>query len=240
MLASRWLTTLLVIALFFVAGCGGNGGNATTPPSGWAGDATRMWKDAVDTSAVFRDLNGLAAMGVLENEVALSGGQITTSQFQDAIKRTLEELYRSNPAVVDSLFEQHAMPELQEAELGQDAVQNGRLDASLRQTYKQRALQAIGEHYEQPTMQEGITDLPYPDSLRTDEHSGTVEVQVHVSKNGQINAVEVVDGTHPALDAIVMRAATQTTWQPAFVTVDGEQVAYSGWGRLSTTFPAPR
>jgi len=53
--------------------------------------------------------------------------------------------------------------------------------------------------------------------------------------------VEVVEGTHPILNAIIMRAAaTETTWNPAFVTEDGEQTPYPGWGRLSTNSPAPR
>ncbi len=236
--APRWIPTL-VLLLFVLVGCGGNG-DAVGPPSGWTGTETRMWKSSVDTSAVFRNLSGLTAMGILQNEFALSGGRVTQTQFQGAIKRTLVELYRSNPALVDSLFEQHAVPELQEAELGSDAVDGGRLNSTLRQTYKQRALQAIDEHYQQPTIKEGISDLAYPDSLRTDEHSGKVTVQVHINEQGQIDAVEVVQGTHPTLNAIVMRAATQTTWQPAFVTIDGKQVSYPGWARLSTTFPAPR
>lgn len=239
MCVSRWTATILTSVLLFVAGCGGNG-NVGAPPDGWTGNETRMWKETADTSVVFQDLSSLTTMGVLENEFALSGGRITRTQFQDAIKRTLEEFYRSNPAVVDSLFEQHAVPELQSATLGSDAVEGGRLSGELRQTYKQRALQAIDEHYEPPTLQEGITDLTYPDSLRTEEHSGTVEIQVHITTDGQINAVEVIEGTHLTLNAIVMRAATQTTWQPAFVTVDGQQRSYPGWARLSTNFPAPR
>lgn len=239
MSAFRWIVPSLAAVLLLLAGCGGDE-TSVAPPSGWAGNDTRMWKESVDTSAVFRDLHSLTAMGILENEFAVSGERVTQDQFREAIKRTLEALYRSNPPLVDSLFQEHAVPELQTADLGRNAVQRGRLNESLRQTYKQRSLQAIDEHYQRPTMQKGIENLTYPDSLRTEEHSGEVEVQVHINEQGQIDAVEVIRGTHPTLDAIVMRAAANTTWQPAFVTIDGTQVSYPGWARLSTTFPAPR
>jgi TonB family protein len=185
-------------------------------------------------------MNSLSAMGVLEEEVTLSTGTLTQQQFQSAIKRTLEELYRSNPTIVDSLFEAHAVPVLEEADLGSGAVEGGELNTDLRETNKQKALKAIDKHYEQPKIQEGITGLPYPDSLRTEENSGRVEVQLHITKDGTVDAVEVIDGTHPTLNTIVMKAATKTKWNPAFVTDGQEQVPHAGWGRLSTNFPAPR
>jgi TonB family protein len=231
---------MLTAFLFLLTGCGGGGGgNPAAPPSGWNASETRMWHQDVDTSAVFRDMGSLTAMGVLEKEFALSAGSITQEQFQKAIKRSLEELYRSNPILVDSLFEEHAVPLLQDADLS-GAVEDGELKTKVLQEYKQKALKAVDEHYEQPKIQEGITGLPYPDSLRTEENSGKVEVQLHVNEKGLVDAVEVVEGTHPTLDAIVMKAATQTKWNPAYVAEDQKQVPRPGWGRLSTNFPAPR
>jgi TonB family protein len=199
-----------------------------------------MWMQGVDTSQVFRNMQSLSAMGILAEEFALSGGSITQDQFQKAIKRNLAELYRSNPTIVDSLFERYAAPELENVELGSDAVQGGKLKQKLLDKHTSAAFKAIDEHYEQPAMQKGIEGLAYPDTLRTEENSGEVQVQLHVNESGQVDAVEVVEGTHPILNGIVMKAATQTTWAPAYVTEDGQQTAYPGWGRISTNFPAPR
>jgi TonB family protein len=200
-----------------------------------------MWTSDVDTSEAFRNLGSLEAMGIIGEDVTLSSGSVSQEQFQNAVKRSLLELYRSNPTVVDSLFEEHAVPVLQDADLGGDIVEEGSIKRKVLDKYSQKALKAIDEHYEQPIIQEGITGLPYPDSLRTEENSGRVEVQVHVTADGTVDAVEVVEGTHPVLNAIIMRAAaTETTWNPTYVTEDGEQTPYPGWGRLSTNFPAPR
>lgn len=240
MFAPRWIATTLTGLLLVLAGCGG-GPDPSAPPSDWNATETRMWAPDVDTSEVFRDMGSLEAMGVLGEEITLSGGSVSQEQFQNAVKRSLLELYRSNPTIVDSLFAEHAVPVLENAELGGDAVEEGKIKQKLLDKYSQKALKAIDEHYEQPIIQEGITGLPYPDSLRTEENSGRVQVQVHVTADGTVDAVEVVEGTHPTLNAIIMRAAaTETTWNPAYVTEDGEQTAYPGWGRLSTNFPAPQ
>ncbi|MFB6247156.1 MAG: energy transducer TonB [Salinibacter sp.] len=241
MVAPRWIATTLTGLLLLLAGCGGGGGNPAAPPSGWNATETRMWAPNVDTSVVFQDMSSLQAMGVLDEEMTLSTGSISQEQFQKAVKQSLAELYRSNPTVVDSLFEEHAVPVLQDAELGSDAVQDGEIKKKLLDKFRKKAFQAIQDHYEQPKIQEGITGLPYPDSLRTEENSGRVEVQVHVTRDGTVDAVEVVEGTHPVLDAIIMRAAaTETTWNPAYVTEGQNQTPYPGWGRLSTNFPAPK
>jgi len=241
MFATRWIATTLTGLLLVLAGCG-ESTDPSDPPSDSAATETRMWAPDVDTSEVFQNLESLEAMGILgDEEMTLSGGSVSQEQFRRAVKQSLLELYRSNPTIVDSLFEEHGVPVLENAELGSDAVEEGKIKQKLLDKFSQKALKAIDEHYEQPIIQEGITGLPYPDSLRTDENSGRVEVQVHVTADGTVDAVEVVEGTHPILNAIIMRAAaTETTWNPAFVTEDGEQTAYPGWGRLSTNFPAPR
>lgn len=241
MVATRWIAPTLTGLLLILAGCGGGGEDPAAPPSGWNATETRMWASDVDTSEVFRNLSSLEAMGIIGEDVAFGSGSVSQEQFQNAVKRSLLELYRSNPAVVDSLFEEHAVPVLQDADLGSDIVEEGKIKQKILDKYGQKALKAVDEHYEQPIIQEGITGLPYPDSLRTEENSGRVEVQVHVTADGTVDAVEVVEGTHPTLNAIIMRAAaTETTWNPAYVTEDGEQTPYPGWGRLSTNFPAPR
>jgi TonB family protein len=241
MVATRWIAPTLTGLLLILAGCGGGGADPAAPPSGWNATETRMWAPDVDTSEVFRNLSSLEAMGIIGEDVAFGSGSVSQEQFQNAVKRSLLELYRSNPAVVDSLFEEHAVPVLQDADLGSDIVEENKIKQKVLDKFSQKALKAVDEHYEQPIIQEGITGLPYPDSLRTEENSGRVEVQVHVTADGTVDAVEVVEGTHPVLNAIIMRAAaTETTWNPTYVTQDGEQTPYPGWGRLSTNFPAPR
>jgi len=200
-----------------------------------------MWSSDVDTSEVFLNTSSLQTMGVLDEEITLSSGSISQEQFQRAVKRSLAELYQSNPLIVDSLFEEHAVPVLQDADPGSDAVQDGEIKQKLLDKFRKKAFQAIEDHYEQPKMQQGISGLPYPDSLRTEENSGRVEVQLHINANGEVDAVEVIEGTHPVLDAIIMRAAAlETTWNPAYVTEGQSQTPRAGWGRLSTNFPAPR
>ena len=238
MTAARWIA-LPFLSFCLLTGCGSGSDSPSAPPAGWTGTQDRMWKTGVDTTAVFRDLSSLSGMGIVEQEFALSAGRITQAQFQKAIKRSLEELYRSNPAIVDSLFEQHAVPVLQGATLT-GAVKNGRLKTTLLEQHKQKAFKAIDEHYDQPSLKEGISGLPLPDSLHTEENSGRVEVQVHVDSTGTVDAVKVVEGTHPTLNAIVMRAVTSTTWFPAYVTDGQQQVAHPGWARLPADIPAPR
>lgn len=242
MVVPRWIATTLTGLLLVLAGCGGgDSGSPASPPSGWSASETRMWNQSVDTSEVFRNMSSLSAMGLFDEEVTLSPGSINQEQFQKVIKRSLLELYRSNPTIVDSLFEEHALPVLQDAELGSDAVQGGELKKKILDKYKQQALKAIQDHYEQPILQQGITGLPLPDSLHTKENSGSVEVQVHVNENGEVDAVEILEGTHPTLNAIVMRAVAQTTtWNPAFVTENQSQAPHSGWGRIPANIPAPR
>jgi hypothetical protein len=200
-----------------------------------------MWSEGLDTTRVFRNLENLTTMGITDEELSLSPGEISREQFEGAIKRSLVRLYRNNPEVVDSLFEAHAIDELADAELGEDAVQeSGQLKPKLLQTYKKRAYEAITDNFREPQREEGA-DLVYPDSLRqSEEASGSVELQVHIDTSGAVNAVEAIQTAHPTLDAIAMRAATQTTWEPAYVMREGAWVPETSWARFSVNFPAPR
>lgn len=239
MVATRWIAVTLT-GLLFIFGCGS--GDPTTPPSDWEATETRWWHEDVDTSEVFQDLEDLTAMGIVdEEEMALSqGGNVTQEQFNNAIKQSLVALYRNDPETVDSLFEEYAAPKLQEADLSGDVVQsNGEIDAKLLQKYKKTAYDAINEHYREPQNQEGVSGLEYPDSLRTEETSGEVVLQAHVNTDGQVDAVEVVQSVHPTLDAIAMRASTQTTWEPAYVLRDGEWEPKGSWVRSTVPYRIP-
>lgn len=242
MAATRWIATTLTGLLLVLAGCGGGGGDPTAPPSGWKASETQMWKDGVDTSEVFRDLSSLSSMGVLEEDFALSAGGVDQEQFTNAIKQSLENLYRSNPTIVDSLFDEHAASKFEDADLSGTVVKDGQLKPKLLNEYKNKAFKTIQDHYKQPKLQDGVSGITYPDSLRTQENSGRVELQMHVDSTGSVDAVEVIEGTHPTLNAIAMKAATETSWEPGYVRQGaGEDwQPRPGWGRSPITFPAPR
>lgn len=235
----RWIPATIATLLLLV-GCSG-GSDPAAPPSGWEASETRMWKQGVDTSLVFQNLESLSTMGLTSGELSLSQGGLSEDQFKGAIKRSLVRLYRNNPRVVDSLFEAHAADELTDADLSGDAVQEGgQLKPKLLQTYKKRAYQAITDHFREPQREQGA-NLVYPDSLRRDEEaSGSVELQVHIDTSGAVDAVEAIQRVHPTLDAIAMKAATETTWEPAYVMRDREWVPEPSWARFSVNFPAPR
>ncbi len=238
MVATRWIV-LTLTGLLFMIGCGGQ--DPTAPPSGWETTETRWWQEDLDTSEVFRDLESLSSMGIVEEEeMANEGGNISQEQFENAIKQSLLRLYRNDPQTVDSLFEEYAAPKLQEADLSGDVVQeNGEIAPKLLQKYKKAAYDAVNEHYREPQNKEGVSGLTYPDSLRTEETSGEVVLQAHVNTEGQVDAVEVVQSVHPTLDAIAMQASTQTTWEPAYVLRDGEWVPQGSWVRSTVPYRIP-
>ena len=96
----------LLVGLFLVVGCGG-GGSPTAPPDGWETTDMRWWKSGVDTSQAFPNLDSLTTMGVIDKKMGtMQSGNITREQFNVAIKQSLLKLYRNNPMIVDSLFEE--------------------------------------------------------------------------------------------------------------------------------------
>lgn len=236
--AVRWIAPTLAGLLLFLAGCSGGGGDPASPPAGWNATDTRMWKEGVDTSMVFQDMENLAEMGVLEQEFALGSGGISQEQFKNAIKRSLAKLYRSNPALVDTLFERHAAPKLAGADLS-SPVKDGKLKSDLLNKHKQTALKTIRNYYQRPQLEKGISNISYPDSLRRQDVTGTVTLQMHVDTSGAVDAVEVIESVHPTLDAIAMKAATRTVWEPGYEKVDREWRKRHGWGRSPISFRVP-
>ncbi len=236
MSVTRCIATTLTGLLLVLAGCGGGGGSPTEAPSGWNVSDDRIWKEGVDTSEVFQNFGSLSAMGVVEEEFALSSGGVTQEQFENAIKQSLKKLYRTNPTLIDTLFERHAAPKLQDADLSGSVVKDGQLQPKLLNEYKNKAFKAIKDNYKSPTLKEPVENIAYPDSLRQNDVTGTVELQMHVDSTGAVNAIEVVQKVHPTLDKIAMVAATQTKWEPAYEMVDREWQPRPGWGRSPVPF----
>lgn len=236
MSTTRWIATTLAGLMLVLAGCGGGGDDPTAPPSGWKASESRMWKEGVDTSAVFKDMESLSEMGVIDEEFALTSGSLSQEQFKNAIKKSLEKLYRTNPTLVDTLFEQYATPKLADADLSGSVVKDGQLEPKLLNEYKNKAFKAIKDNYKQPTLKESVEGITYPDSLRRADVTGTVRLQMHIDTSGTVDAIEVVESVHPTLDAIAMAAATKTKWEPGYEKVDREWKARTGWGRSPVPF----
>lgn len=239
--STRWIPTLLV-GLFLIAGCGG-GSNPAAPPDGWETSDTRWWKQGVDTSEVFINLDSLTTMGVVDQPMKLEGGDITRDQFNRAIKQSLIKLYRNNPMIVDSLFEEHAVPKLKGVDLGGNVVgKKGQLKSKIRDKNQKKAYKAITEYFREPQRQSS-PDIVWPDSLRSEEYSGVVTVQAHLAVEGEgdkavarPDAVQVLSGTNPTLDRIALKATTEATWNPAYILKDGEWTPVESWVRFDIPF----
>jgi hypothetical protein len=243
MLSTRWIATFLV-GFFLVAGCGG-GSSPTAPPDGWQTSEMRWWKEGVDTAQAFPNLDSLTTMGVVDRQMSMTGGgEITRDQFNAAIKESLLRLYRNNPTIVDSLFEQYAAPTLEDVDLGGDIVgKKGQLREKILNKNQKGAYEAITEHFREPQRQQSPDNIIWPDSLRSEEYAGIVELQVHLAPEGEgdnavarADAVEVLSGPHPTLNAIAMKAATEATWQPAYVLQDGNWTPVESWVRFDIPF----
>lgn len=243
MFSIRSIAAALLAGLFIV-GCGG-GSSPTAPPDGWQTSDMRWWEDGVDTSAVFINLDSLSTMGVSDAGAQLSAdGDVTQEQFQAAIKRSLLRLYRNNPMVVDSLFEEYAAPQLAEVDLsGQVLGDQGQLESDLLNKNQKMAYQAINEYFREPQREQSPDNIVWPDSLRSEENSGIVELQVHLTVDGEgenavsrADAVEVLSGPHPTLNRIALKAATQATWQPAYILREGNWTPTESWVRFNIPF----
>jgi hypothetical protein len=243
MFSTRFFATLLV-GIFLVAGCGG-GSNPAAPPDGWETTEMRWWKSGVDTSQVFPDLDSLPTMGVIDEEMStMESGQVTNEQFEAAIKKSLIKLYRNNPMIVDSLFEEYAAPQFEDVDLSGDIVGNqGTLKSKILNENQKMAYEAITEYFREPQRQKSPDNIIWPDSLRSEENSGVVKLQVHLTVEGEgdnavarANAVEVLSGTDPTLNRIAMKAATEATWQPAYVLEDDSWTPVESWVRFDIPF----
>jgi len=229
MTASRWITALGLALALLLTGCGSE--DPSAPPSGWETADGRWWTSGADTATVFRTLETLQDMGITDTRtLSLTQGQITRSQMQEAVKRSLIALYRHDPATIDSLFEANAVSALADVSL------SGDMREKVRGEFKQTAYKQINNHYREPRRTEAGGGMVYPDSLRNEETSGTVELQVYVNASGEPQGIEVLESVHPTLDGIAMRATTEMKWQPAFLKVNNEWVEQPSFVRFGVDF----
>lgn len=231
---------LFVVGLLLIllgAGCQSEKSLDLTPPAGWEMDGTRWWKAGIDTSIAFRNLETLAAMNVTGAEVTylatpqlarIRGG--VQEQFERRVKRSLLPLYRNEPTIVDSLFERYVTPTLKEISLNKD------LEPIIKE-YKRKSYKLIHSHFREPAMASKLgEDVPvsYPDSLR--DYEGRVRVHAYLNDEGEPVAVKLLEGLHPVLDRIALRASTQARWRPAYLLRKGRWIARPSWTRFSIRF----
>lgn len=189
------------------------------PPEGWIGDVDRWWKPVDDTSMVFRRLNTLEDMRVVEEgmvyastiQMAQSSEQVY-ARFERAVKQSLIQMYRNDPETVDSIFTEVIDPIIGDVQFTRDPAKD--VD-----TFKRKAYRLLSRHYREPRAKLDLgTDVPvvYPDSIREQGISGSVGMQVHLNANGEPQSIELLESVHPVLDAIAMQATTQMLWLPAY------------------------
>lgn len=256
-LTRRYIIAVLILGVSF--GCAEEDVIETGPPEDWIGEDNQWWRGGVDTMLAFRDLETLSTMNVSGAEVTYvasttmaSRREILEKQFVRAVKRSLLRLYRNQPEVVDSLFERHVAPTLQQADL------SGNLQAEVERFKKKSYRLLHRSFFQEPQVAKQLgrdIEVPYPDSLRcrgdevpaTEEedenvepdcYAGTVWTQVYVNAEGMPEAVMVVESVHPLLDDIAMRTATQMEWRPAYLMGKGNWKAIDAWVRFGVRFKA--
>lgn len=214
------------------------------PPADWQASEGQWWRQGVDTSRAFRNLETLQSMGIRQQErealaATRSAAQndVVIRRLGAAVKEELLPLYRNRPEVVDSLFEEHVRPIIAEDVRGQEIDRNdlqGEVDR-----LRSEAYDVLRRHFRepQPSLELG-TDVPviYPDSLKQEGVSGQVEMQVYLDSEGQPQAIELVEGVHPVLNESAMQAAAQMEWQPAYLRQAGEWQGLPSWTRYSIRF----
>lgn len=230
----------LVVLVGCLVGCGSE--YVPGPPEGWTEETvdgtTRWWQAGADTSMMYRDLETLQTMDILSGEPVYvtdrqfaRRGSAVRGEFSNAVKRSLVRLYRNKPEVVDSLFEAYVEPKIAEADLSGDLKEE--VERLQREGYE-----TIRKHFrEARTLLELGTDVPviYPDSLR-DDYSGDVLVQAYVDEEGVPQALELIEGIHPVLDEIALRATTQMRWQPAYLLQKNDWQPIPSWSRFRVRF----
>ena len=204
------------------------------PPADWETDGDRWWHTEVDTSEVYRDVETLEVMLVDYEEppAHTEGSPLTPDQFAHGLRTELKPMYRHNPDVVDSLFAEHVMQDLEdEDEFAEHEIDEQRVDA----------YEELREHFREPEVRTELgsdVHISYPDTLEGNPE-GRVAMQVYLDEEGVPRALRLNESLEPTLDRIAMRAATQMRWEPAYINRDGEWEPIPSWTEFNVNFQAP-
>jgi hypothetical protein len=235
------IAPLLFAAMVATVGCSPGTPSFPDPPEGWLTDGSgSWWLPGADTSAAFRDLESFESMGMATESPVYSADRLAESvlavgrfRMIQAVRDALLPLYRNQPEIVDSLFWRHAaddiLPEPRDGDQGE-----------LFQEYRREAYRTLMRHFRAPAALTRLgVDIPVtvPDSLRRTASGRAVEFQVYLGPDGLPAGVRMLEGVHPVLDRLALRAVTRVEWQPAYVLRGNRSVPVEGWVRFAVRFP---
>lgn len=226
------------IACVFLWACSPSGPYEFGPPDGWQADGTVWWRGGTDTTGTLKNLETLEAMGVVKADFVYASSpaiarqrSVRNEQYKYALKRELIEIFRNEPAVVDSLFEAYVVPLIEQATFTDNVDDD--LMRLKREGYKK-----IRRHFREPFVLTGDgLQLTHPDSLAEQGIGGRVSVQLHVDVEGKPVSIELIKSVHPVLDDITMRVAAGSEWQPAYLLQGGKSNPIPSWARYNLNFP---
>jgi hypothetical protein len=236
MTSASSLLQLLALALILVSAsaCASDTSFSTAAPDGWESRDSKWWLPGTDTAAAFRDLESLVSMNVKGAEMVYGTGTAARESFQQqlqrAVKQSLIQILRNEPEVVDSLMELVVVPKIKAS--GSD------VDALVKK-YKSEGYRSLSRHFREPREKIRVgVDIPvvYPDSLRQSGVVGAVEMQLYLDIEGVPQAIWMMEGVHPVLDALAMQATSQARWQPAYLLRGGKSDPIASWVRFKIRF----
>ncbi len=226
---------LLLMLLLMLLGCRSSS-TSLEPPEGWLAADGRWWRQGVDTTRAFRDLTSLTAMGLEGVPMAsVSRTYAAGEVLVQAVRRSLTPLFRVQPEIIDSLFDQHIASELAQTSI------SGDLEAEV-DRLRQESYRKLQRYFREPRPITRLgVDVPvvYPDSLIEQDIAGKVEMQVYLDTEGYPQAIKLLKGVHPVLDRLAMQATAQMRWQPAYVRRGAEWVAVPSWVRFNIRYQIP-
>ena len=213
---------LALAALGFVLAACSEPGPPATPPEGWSeADPTRWYVPGTDTSAAFRDLTTIEAMGVARDE----------SEFIRWVQEQMTDIYRTDPETVDSVFAAEFLDDVRAGVPagGDYAAEADGLVNRIKTDIYQRYNAALYDPPDEP--------LVVPDTLQN--ASGRIAVQVYVNADNQAVAIKLNEGTGTALDQVFMRRVLSSTFTDAWVRPSAGQVGgvkIPSWVHVSNDF----
>lgn len=233
--------TALVAVFLVAAGCSGQPPIPLDAPEGWLTDGTgSWWLPGTDTSAAFRDLESLQSMGLAEESPVYSVDRLAETQLAvgrfrmtQAVRHALLPLFRNHPEVVDSLFRRHAEDDILPSAQGGDV-------RGLFEGYRREAYRTLMRHFRAPWPVSKLGSdipVPVPDSLLEVSSGRAVTFQVFVGTDGRPRGIRMLEGAHPVLDRIALRATTRVEWQPAYLLRGNRSHPIDAWVRFSVRFP---
>lgn len=224
----RFLCTAILVCPLMLAACASESGAPDGPPSGWAAADGQWWVEGTDTSGVYRNLDSLSTMGVT----------LAEDEYGRWVQQQLLPLYRTNPDVLDSLFQAVAVPMIDASQAEGTAA--GAVLEEVKQAFLELYRQPVADPADAPS-------ISMPDGAGS--ASGRSVIQVRVEPTGEQTdqgayigepvAIEVLQSVHPVVDAQLMRAASERTYYAGYVITDprtNENEILGGWVRLSRTF----